>query len=299
MAEKKRLFLIDGMSNIFRAYYAIRGLTNSKGMATNAIYGFTVTLRKLIAERKPDYLGVVLDSKEPTFRQEQFAAYKAHRPPMPEDLVAQLPYIDRVCEALRIPVLRMPRYEADDIIGTLARKASAVGLQTVILTNDKDLAQLVHDPDIVMIRIEKNGESLLDEAGVRAKYGVRADQIVDWLGLMGDTADGIPGAPGIGEKGAVGLLEQFGSIEAALRAQPDLLGLYAKHTGLYVYRREFLLRYARLAPTPLESQELLEQLRALEHGGRIRVVRVAHRSIGVDTPEDFERVRALLSAPAD
>ena len=216
MAEKKRLFLIDGMSNIFRAYYAIRGLTNSKGMATNAIYGFTVTLRKLIAERKPDYLGVVLDSKEPTFRQEQFAAYKAHRPPMPEDLVAQLPYIDRVCEALRIPVLRMPRYEADDIIGTLARKASAVGLQTVILTNDKDLAQLVHDPDIVMIRIEKNGESLLDEAGVRAKYGVRADQIVDWLGLMGDTADGIPGAPGIGEKGAVGLLEQFGSIEAAL-----------------------------------------------------------------------------------
>ena len=94
-------------------------------------------------------------------------------------------------------------------------------------------------------------------------------------------------------------VQAAGSIEAALRAQPDLLGLYAKHTGLYVYRREFLLRYARLAPTPLESQELLEQLRALEHGGRIRVVRVAHRSIGVDTPEDFERVRALLSAPAD
>ncbi|MDX2034567.1 MAG: DNA polymerase I [Blastocatellia bacterium] len=216
MANKKRLFLIDGMSNIFRAYYAIRGLTNSKGMATNAVYGFTVTLRKMIAERKPDYLGVVLDSKEQTFRQEQFAAYKAHRPAMPEDLVAQLPYIDRVCAALRVPVLRIPRYEADDIIGTLAHKATAAGLQTVIITNDKDLAQLVHDPDVVMIRVDKNGEAVLDEAGVRAKYGVRADQIIDWLGLMGDAADGIPGAPGIGEKGAIGLLEQFGTIEAAL-----------------------------------------------------------------------------------
>ncbi|MFN0087389.1 MAG: DNA polymerase I [Blastocatellia bacterium] len=216
MANKKRLFLVDGMSNIFRAYYAIRGLTNSKGMATNAVYGFTAMLRKSIAERKPDYLGVVLDSKEPTIRQEQFAAYKAHRPPMPEDLVAQLPYIDRVCAALRVPVLRIPRYEADDIIGTLARKATEAGLQTFIVTNDKDLAQLVHDPDVVMIRVDKTGETVLDEAGVVAKYGVRADQIYDWLGLMGDAVDGIPGAPGIGEKGAVGLLEQFGTIEAAL-----------------------------------------------------------------------------------
>jgi len=216
MADKKRLFLVDGMSNIFRSYYAIRGLSNSKGVPTNAVYGFTVTLRKLIAERKPDYLGVVLDSKEKTFRQEQFAAYKAHRPDMPEDLVAQLPFVDRVCAALRVPVLKMPRYEADDIIGTLATKASAAGLQTVIVTNDKDLAQLVHDPDVVMIRVDKTGETLLDEAGVVAKYGVRADQIVDWLGLMGDAVDGIPGAPGIGEKGAVGLIEQFGSIEASL-----------------------------------------------------------------------------------
>ncbi len=216
MSNKKRLFLIDGMSNIFRAYYAIRGLSNSKGMPTNATYGFTVTLRKMITDHKPDYLGVVLDSKEQTFRQEQFAAYKAHRPDMPEDLATQLPYIDRVCEALRVPVLKMARYEADDIIGTLAKKAAKVGLQTVIVTNDKDLAQLVHDPDITMIRVDKSGETMLDEAGVKVKYGVRADQIVDWLGLMGDAVDGIPGAPGIGEKGAVGLLEQFGTIEAAL-----------------------------------------------------------------------------------
>ncbi|MBS1792105.1 MAG: DNA polymerase I [Acidobacteria bacterium] len=217
MPNKKRLFLIDGMSNIFRSYYAIRGLSNSKGLATNAVYGFTMTLRKMIAEHKPDYLGVVLDSKEKTFRQEKFEAYKSNRPEMPEDLAQQLPYIDRVCAALRVPVVKMPKYEADDILGTLARQATAEGLQTVIVTNDKDLAQLVQDPDVVMLRVEKNmGETFLDEAGVKAKFGVRADQIVDWLGLMGDPVDCIPGAPGIGEKGAVGLLEQFDNIENAL-----------------------------------------------------------------------------------
>ncbi|MFN0112063.1 MAG: DNA polymerase I [Blastocatellia bacterium] len=217
MPNKKRLFLIDGMSNIFRSYYAIRGLSNSKGLATNAVYGFTMTLRKMIAEHKPDYLGVVLDSKEKTFRQERFEAYKSNRPPMPEDLVQQLPYIDRVCAALRVPVVKIPKYEADDILGTLARQATAEGLQTVLVTNDKDLAQLIHDPDVIMLRMEKNmGETLMDEAGVKAKFGVRADQIIDWLGLMGDPVDCIPGAPGIGEKGAVGLLEQFGNIENAL-----------------------------------------------------------------------------------
>ena len=217
MPNKKRLFLIDGMSNIFRSYYAIRGLSNSKGLATNAVYGFTMTLRKMIAEHKPDYLGVVLDSKEVTFRREKFEAYKSNRPDMPEDLAQQLPYIDRVCAALRVPVVKMPKYEADDILGTLAKQATAEGLQTIIVTNDKDLAQLVHDPDVVMLRVEKNlGETFLDEAGVKAKFGVRADQIVDWLGLMGDPVDCIPGAPGIGEKGAVGLLEQFDNIENAL-----------------------------------------------------------------------------------
>ncbi len=216
MPNKKRLFLVDGMSNIFRSYYAIRGLSNSKGLPTNAVYGFTVTLRKLMKEQQPDYLGVVLDSKEKTLRQEKFAAYKAHRPDMPEDLQAQLPYIERVCDALRVPILKLPRYEADDIMGTLARQAVEKGLQTILVTNDKDLAQLVRDPDVAILRVDKTGEITLDEAGVKAKYGVRPDQIVDWLGLMGDAVDGIPGAPGIGEKGAVQLLEELGSIEGAL-----------------------------------------------------------------------------------
>src|SRR5262245_27886430 len=216
MPKKKRLFLVDGMSNIFRSYYAIRGLSNSKGLPTNATYGFTVTLRKLMKDHRPDYLGVVLDSKEMTIRREKYADYKAHRPDMPEDLAAQLPFILRVCEALRVPVLRIPRYEADDIIGALAHQATEAGLQTIVLTNDKDLSQLVRDDQVAVLRVDRNGESLLNEAGVKAKYGVRPDQIVDWIGLMGDASDGIPGAPGIGEKGAVSLLAEFDTIENAL-----------------------------------------------------------------------------------
>jgi DNA polymerase-1 len=216
MPNKKRLFLVDGMSNIFRSYYAIRGLSNSKGLPTNSVYGFTMTLRKLIKDHQPDYLGVVLDSKEKTIRQEQFKDYKAHRPDMPEDLQAQLPYIERVCDALRVPVIKLARYEADDIMGTLARQAGEKGLQTIIVTNDKDLAQLVVDSDVQILRVDKTGEAMLDEAGVKAKYGVKPNQIIDWIGLMGDAVDGIPGAPGIGEKGAVQLLEEFGSIEGAL-----------------------------------------------------------------------------------
>lgn len=216
----KRLFLIDGMSNLYRAFFGIRNLSNSHGQPTNAIFGFTMTLRKLIRDHHPDYLGVVLDTKEPTYRQEKYAAYKAHRAPMPDDLVSQLPLLDRLCAALRIPIIKLPRYEADDIMGTLAQQAAAAGVQTVLVTNDKDLSQLVRDPEIVMLRVEKSGaesrEVFLDEAGVKAKYGVRPDQIIQWLGLMGDTADGFKGGGGIGPKGAIQLLEQFGSVEKAI-----------------------------------------------------------------------------------
>jgi DNA polymerase-1 len=217
MPDKKRLFLVDGMSNIYRSYYAIRGLATSRGLPTNAIYGFAMTLRKLITQHEPDYLGVVLDSKEKTFRHEAYEQYKSNRLEMPEDLAVQLPYIERVCEALRVPLLRVPRYEADDIIGTLANKAAKKGLQAVIVSNDKDLCQLVRDPDVVVLRMDKSGEVWLDEAGVKEKFGVLPSQVVDWIGLMGDASDMIPGAPGIGEKGAVQLLEQFGSIEEALK----------------------------------------------------------------------------------
>jgi DNA polymerase I len=216
MPDQKRLFLIDGMSNIFRSYYAIRGLSTSRGMATNAVFGFAMMLRKLLTQHKPDYIGVVLDSKEKTFRHEQYEHYKANRTEMPEDLVPQLALIDRVCAAYRVPIVRLPGFEADDLMGTLAHQAAEVGLQAVIVSSDKDLCQLVRDSDIVILKEDKSGEIWYDEAGVKARLGVRPDQVVDWIGLMGDSSDNIPGAPGIGEKGAIGLLEQFGSIEAAL-----------------------------------------------------------------------------------
>lgn len=216
MPEKKRLFLIDGMSNIFRSYYAIRGLSTSRGMATNAVFGFAMMLRKLLTQHKPDYIGVVLDSKEKTFRHDQYEHYKANRTEMPEDLVPQLAWIDRVCAAYRVPIVKLPGFEADDLMGTLAHQAADAGLQAVIVSSDKDLCQLVRDPDIVILKEDKSGEMWYDEAGVKARLGVRPDQVVDWLGLMGDASDNIPGAPGIGEKGAIGIIEQFGSIEAAL-----------------------------------------------------------------------------------
>ncbi|HSE97431.1 MAG TPA: DNA polymerase I [Blastocatellia bacterium] len=218
MAESnnKRLYLIDGMSQVYRAYYAIRGLTNSSGLATNAVFGFTMMLRRLIATEKPDYIGVAFDSPERTFRHEAYEKYKATRGLMPDDLVPQLAYIERVCQALRIPLIREPGFEADDIIGTLACQAEAQGLDVVLVTNDKDMCQLVNDR-VKIMRTERNSEMRwLDAAGVQERLGVRPDQVVDLLGLWGDASDNIPGAPGVGEKGAKQIIQQFGSIEEAI-----------------------------------------------------------------------------------
>src|SRR5262245_35217605 len=135
-ATRKRLFLVDGMSHIYRAYYAIRGLSTSTGIPTNAIYGFTNILRKLITDEKPDYLAVVLDSRERTFRHDAYDGYKATRSAMPDDLSPQLPYIEQVCEVLRVPVVRAPRFEADDVIGTLTERAQHQGMDVLIVTND-------------------------------------------------------------------------------------------------------------------------------------------------------------------
>jgi DNA polymerase-1 len=140
--SRKRLFLVDGMSHIYRAYYAIPRLSNSKGFPTNAIYGFTSMLRRLIGEEKPDYIGVAFDLEGPTVRHEKFEAYKATRKPMPDDLVPQIPYIRKVCEVFRVPVISQPGYEADDVIGTLADKAAAAGLSSIVSQVTKTCSSL-------------------------------------------------------------------------------------------------------------------------------------------------------------
>lgn len=215
-SSRKTLFLIDGMSQIFRAFFALPPLRTSKGIPTNAIRGFTTMLRKIIQTHHPDYIGVAFDMAGPTFRHDAFADYKKDRPDMPEDLAAQLPYIRRVCAALRVPILQMEKFEADDIIGTLARKAEAENLDVVIATQDKDMFQLVNEHVRTLRATKDGGEVFCDPHTVEELMGLPPEKIIDYLGLCGDSVDNIPGAPGIGEKGAKKLLTDFGSLEALL-----------------------------------------------------------------------------------
>lgn len=232
----ERVFLIDSMSHIFRAFYAPMAnraapLMTSKGQVTQAVFIFTNMLRKLIQDEKPKYIAAIFESKEKTFRHEAFADYKATRLEMPDDLASQLPYIRRLCEAYNVPMISLSGYEADDVIGTLAVKAAEKGLKSVIVSNDKDMCQLVRDPWIVAMRqnsqIVKRREPVppiewCDEGWVLKKFGVPAGKLVDLLGLMGDSIDNIPGAPGVGPKGAVQIIQQFGSIERALEHWEDI-----------------------------------------------------------------------------
>lgn len=219
------------MSHIFRAFFAplanrAAPLMTSTGQVTQAVYIFTNMLRKLLQDEQPKYMAAVFESKEKTFRHEAFTDYKANREQMPEDLASQLPYIKRLCEAYRIPIISMSGFEADDVIGTLARQATERGLQAVIVSNDKDMCQLVRDPLVVCMRqnsqVVKRKEPVppiewCDEAWVLKKFGVPANKLVDLLGLMGDSIDNIPGAPGVGPKGAVQIIQDYGSIENALQ----------------------------------------------------------------------------------
>ena len=213
-AEKPTLFLIDGSNYVYRAYYAIRELSNSKGFPTNAIYGFTTMLLKLLRDWKPQYIAVVFDLKGPTFRHEAFEAYKATRRPTPDDLILQIPYIKDILHGFSIPVLERQGLEADDIIGTLARKYADKNIKTVIVSGDKDMMQLVSD-NIMMIDTMK--DKTYDVEAVKERFGVGPEKVIEILGLTGDQSDNIPGVPGIGPKTAQRLIEEFGSVEGVLQ----------------------------------------------------------------------------------
>ena len=211
MSKPKSLYLIDGSSYIFRAYYGIRQfLSTSKGFPTNALYGFINMLQKVVKDEKPDYLAVTFDSKEKTFRHEMYADYKANREAPPEDLAKQFPYFEPLVHAFNLHSVRVPGYEADDIMGTLAKKGAQEGLQVVIVSGDKDMMQLI-GPDIRMLDTMKN--KWFDIEGVEEKFGVPPDRVVEVMGLMGDSSDHIPGVKGVGPKTATELIRKFGSIE--------------------------------------------------------------------------------------
>jgi DNA polymerase-1 len=207
------LYLIDGHSYLYRAFHAIPYLSNSKGLPTNAVYGFTNMLSKLIREKQPDYLAVAFDSEKPTHRHEVYEAYKAHRPQMPDPLVVQIPFVRKIVDAFRIPILIQDGVEADDLIGTVARKAETEGMDVVIVSGDKDMFQLVS----ARIQVyDSMREKVYGEKEVREKLGVEPWQVVEVLALMGDAVDNIPGVPGVGEKTAVELIRQFESIDNLL-----------------------------------------------------------------------------------
>jgi len=215
-----RLFLIDGSSQMYRAYHAIRGLTGPDGRSTNAVYGFSTMLRKLIADWSPEYIAASFDLAGPTFRDELHAEYKANRAPMPSDLAEQVPLVREACEALGVPVLTSNRFEADDVIGTLAMQACQAGYDVAIVTGDKDFFQLVSDG--VRVFNPRDEGTWYDAAGVVQKFGVRPDQVVDVLALMGDSIDNIKGVPGIGEKGARDLISTHGTLDMLLAAAPTI-----------------------------------------------------------------------------
>jgi len=214
---KRRCFLIDGNSFCYRAYYAVRHLSNSKGQATNAIFGFITMIKKIIKDENPDMLAIAFDLKGPTFRHKRFKDYKVTRKPMPDDLISQMPYIKEIVKAYNIPIFELEGYEADDILGTLAEKAksSNKNIETFIATSDKDALQLV-GPDVKVYNPSKEG-AIYGEKEVKDRFGVTPEKMPDLMALMGDTSDSIPGVPGVGEKTAIELMKDFKSLEGLLK----------------------------------------------------------------------------------
>jgi DNA polymerase I len=215
----KKLFLVDAMAHIYRAFYAPMVRMNApSGMPTKVPFLFANIVRRLLKDYKPDYIGIVFDTRQPTFRDKLFEQYKAQRQPMPDEMSVQLPYVRRLCEAMRLPILEFDGFEADDVIGTMAKQAADKDLEVLVVSNDKDMMQLV----TLGVKILKTGtggakaDTIIDAQKVEEILGVPPAKVIDLMALLGDTIDNIPGAKGIGDKGATELIQKYGSVESAL-----------------------------------------------------------------------------------
>ena len=277
-AAAKTLFLVDAMNTIFRAFFAPMSRLNSpQGIPTKVPYLFSNMLRKLMKEHSPDYLAVVFDTREPTFRDKLFDKYKAQRPPMPEDLAVQLPYVRRMCEAMRLPILEFDGFEADDVMGALARQGEKAGLEVRLVTGDKDMMQLVGG----RVRVLRPGagpnktDLVVDAAKVEELMGVPPEKVADVMALMGDSIDNIPGAKGIGEKGARELIKRFGSAEAALKHAAEVEGK----------------RYREALENSREAVLLSKQLAIIDTAAPVKLVL---NDLAIREP-DVEALRALYS----
>src|SRR5882762_10058191 len=217
----KQILLVDGSALLYRSHFAFarNPLRNSKGEVTSAAYAFLNTLLPLLDERQPDHLGVVFDTKAPTFRHREYKDYKANRPPMPDELSRQIPIIRELLRVLGIPIVEQEGVEADDLLGTLAVEAAKAGANVWILTGDKDFYQIVSDRIRLLSPGSRGGSvDTIDRAGVRARFGVDPEQIIDLLALMGDASDNVPGVPGVGEKTAAQLIATHGSLDELYRS---------------------------------------------------------------------------------
>ena len=230
---ERTLVLVDGSYYLFRAYHAVRGLSNSRGEPTGAIYGVINMIKKHLSEGGPDYFAVIFDAKGETFRNEMYKDYKANRPPMPDDLASQIQPLHDIIRAMGIPLLIIDGVEADDVIATLSRQASALDIKTIVSTGDKDLAQMVND----RIHLINTMNSLyLDPAGVTKKFGIPPERIIDYLTLVGDSVDNIPGVPKVGPKTAVKWLTEYGSLDTIVEHADEIKGKVGENL------REFLPR---------------------------------------------------------
>lgn len=258
-----KLFLFDAYALIYRSYYAFikNPRINSKGLNTSAIMGFVNTLHEVMTKEKPTHIGVAFDPAGPTFRHEAYPEYKAQREACPEDIKLAVPIIKDILRAFRIPILEVDGYEADDVIGTLATKAGQAGITTYMLTPDKDYGQLVR-PNVFMYRPRygDSGYEVLGEKEIEEKYGIPTPlQVIDLLGLMGDSSDNIPGCPGVGEKTAVKLIKEFGSIERLLRDSDQLKGALKKkveENRKLIEFSKFLATIKTDVPIELDMDEL-------------------------------------------
>ncbi len=257
MDNEKTIYLIDGTAYIFRAYHAIRNLSNSKGLPTNASFGFTKMVLKLMEDKKPEYAAMFFDVKGPTFRHEMYNDYKANRPPTPEDLIVQLPYIKEIARGFNLPVIEKQGFEADDLIGTMARLSEEAGFSVVMVTGDKDFMQLVTDKAVIWDTMK---DKVTDISVIRESFGVEPSQMIDVMGLSGDTADNIPGVPGIGPKTAVSLIKTHGQMANLYENIETITKKKQKENLINFKEQAFLSRelvtIERNAPVNFEPQDL-------------------------------------------
>ncbi|TND08670.1 MAG: DNA polymerase I [Bacteroidetes bacterium] len=293
--NEKKLFLLDAFALIYRSYFAFSNnpRISSKGLNTSAAFGFTNTLLEVIRKEKPTHIAVVFDTAEPTHRHIDYVEYKANREEMPEDLAACLPYIFKLIEAFNIAILKSPGFEADDVIGTIARKAEQAGFVTYMMTPDKDFGQLVTDKVLIYKPARLgNGAEKLGPAEVCKRFEIqRPEQVIDILGLMGDSVDNIPGIPGVGEKTAIALIKEFHSVENLLENTDKLKGKLKEKVE---NNKEKALFSKKLATIHLDAPVAFdeEQLRLKEHNkeairevfGELEFRRLAQQILGEDIP---------------